>query len=524
MVATAVVASAGAASARASSPPGQSKRKAARARSLAALFLLCLGVSGSAVYLAHGIYDPRSTVSEFIREAEGIVATVASLVSTLFVPLLTLLFKRTWGVRRLRLTLLRLVPSRLRSFGWAAAGLLALSGALLAAGWRLHQRETPFEVQFNSIMDTVYEEEYGVAERELATLQRARIAYELGLLDLGAMAAQAQRYWVTHSASSADWTHLSDALTAWEQSNPTLRPFDVLALKGRIRLAIGPQALALQTLDLARKRATRAPEQVAASLYLGEALMKSERFSDALPVFQSAALHADYDDERKALVLRKLGVCKAMLRDWAGAESDFLEALSLTPTTAAVLYSNLGFARTAHGNFSSAIEALQRAIELSPDDPVPRINLGITYAQQGQYDLADEALTQAWNLTDHNTKKPTRSSDAVLVRLTQAWVQLRHNSSYRTGVVEYVRRAQGITPVPAKIAELVSEPDTVARIYIDGARLVLGNQNLYGLEFMAFDFLQEAINVTGDDPIRQEARALIASLPPVATQPWGIQQ
>lgn len=523
MVATAVAASAGAESVRLPLGPYRSKRTAARTLLLVGVALLCVALSGSAVYFAHGIYEPRATLSEFVRDANGLTATVASLVSAIFVPLLTFLFKRSLSVRWLRRTLLRVVPTVLRSSGWAAVALALMSSALLATGWRLHQRVTPFESQFNRIMDTLYEEEYGLAERELATLL-ARNAYELSLLDLGKFAAQVQRYWVTHSASSADWARLSDSLTAWQQAHATLREFDVLALKGRILLATQQQESALHTFDLATKNSARAPEQVVAALYLGEALMKSERFSDALPVFQRAALQADYDNERKALVLRKLGVCKAMLRDWAGAEGDFSQALTLTRTSTAVLYSDLGFVRTAHGNFSAAIEALQRAIELSPDDPVPRINLGITYAEQGLYNLADEALAQAWNSTDRHTVRPTRSSDAVLVRLTQAWVQLRHNSSYRTGVVEYVRRAQGITPVPAKIADLVSEPNTVARIYIDGARLVLSNQNLYGLEFMAFDFLREAGNVADDHEIKAAAGSLIASLPYGATQPWGTQQ
>ncbi len=76
------------------------------------------------------------------------------------------------------------------------------------------------------------------------------------------------------------------------------------------------------------------------------------------------------------------------------ALDDVSEALTLTPT-AADLHGNLGNLLLRLGRPSEALNAHDRAIELSPEDPVGYYNRAFSYLALGQPQLADRDLSAA---------------------------------------------------------------------------------------------------------------------------------
>jgi hypothetical protein len=120
------------------------------------------------------------------------------------------------------------------------------------------------------------------------------------------------------------------------------------------------------------------------------------------------------------------------------------------------------------------------------------------HTKRNDFPSARDQLKLAWEQTSKSTINAGYQSNEVLIRTLQAWVQLRQNPAYRTGVVQLVRQSQGLVPVPEEIAEVVASRQRVAQTYLEAARLVLRHQNLHGLEFIAYDFLLQILEVSND--------------------------
>jgi tetratricopeptide (TPR) repeat protein len=185
------------------------------------------------------------------------------------------------------------------------------------------------------------------------------------------------------------------------------------------------KAFALNSLDrvddakvLLEQLIAQDPKDVRPLDALGNILRSHERYGEAKDYYSRAiALIGKPTKDNWALFYSR-GVSNERLKDWAGAEADFKQALELSPEESLVLnylgYSwidqgrnlkqamdyirkavklkpddgyyvdSLGWAYFRLGNLSGAVEQLERAVELKPDDPVINDHLGDAYWRVGR--------------------------------------------------------------------------------------------------------------------------------------------
>lgn len=96
-----------------------------------------------------------------------------------------------------------------------------------------------------------------------------------------------------------------------------------------------------------------------------------------------------------------LGLLKSWYElDWAGADRQFRQALSLEPNNlAALLWRSLLL--SALGRDDEAIASAQRAFESNPLSPIVNTYLGVAQTHAGRFDLAIRQLNQAIELDPH---------------------------------------------------------------------------------------------------------------------------
>lgn len=488
-----------------------------RGLQIALLTLGSLSVGASIASLGHALINRHASFPEFIAQASGLSTVVTGFLSIFIAPLWYFLFSKSAGGEQIERTADAVKRSMFATRAWITITAMAAI-VVLAVSYTcyLQSRPTRFDIEFESLMTQVHEEVLHIAETRLARLKAAgaRIKYEEDLLRLADLGVRVQRGWLTRSTSVVEWELLRAELNDWEASSSAARPVDVNLLIGRAQLAQGHTDLAEHTLRAALQDAKTSRMRAIAAVHLGEMLLSRRSYTDALHVYQIAmALEKELTGERLAIARRKIGICKALLRDWQGAIEEFSAAVKVADASRAIVFSNLGFALTAAQEFDRAIAALGTAIELAPTDPVPYMNLAIAHAERKDYPQARDALNLAWERTSKSTTNAGYASNEVLVRLLQAWVQLRENPAYWTGVVQLVRQSQGHLPVPEEIAEVVASRERVAQAYLHAARSILKHQNLHGLEFIAYDFLVEVREISQSERLQELAEKAIEGLP-----------
>ena len=101
----------------------------------------------------------------------------------------------------------------------------------------------------------------------------------------------------------------------------------------------------------------------------------------------SPAAHRVFDDARRALKAGR----------WRDAERGFLALTRSNPELGGP-HANLGIIYREHGKLDDAVAELERAVRVSPDQPVYYNQLGIAYRQQGQFRKARTAYEEAIDL------------------------------------------------------------------------------------------------------------------------------
>ena len=92
------------------------------------------------------------------------------------------------------------------------------------------------------------------------------------------------------------------------------------------------------------------------------------------------------------------GVCNERLKDWPAAESDFKQALELSPEESLVL-NYLGYSWVDQGrNLKTAMDYIRKAVKLKPDDGYYVDSLGWAYYRLGNLQAAVENLERAVEL------------------------------------------------------------------------------------------------------------------------------
>jgi eukaryotic-like serine/threonine-protein kinase len=87
------------------------------------------------------------------------------------------------------------------------------------------------------------------------------------------------------------------------------------------------------------------------------------------------------------------------------------KSLQLAPTSLA--YMNLGYVYTVSKEYPKAIQALEKAVELGPNDEAARGSLADAYRYSGQKDKADETYDKAIALAFHDLQVNPQSADTM---------------------------------------------------------------------------------------------------------------
>ncbi|MBM4084298.1 MAG: tetratricopeptide repeat protein [Planctomycetes bacterium] len=122
-----------------------------------------------------------------------------------------------------------------------------------------------------------------------------------------------------------------------------------------------------------------------ADLRQGDALMKAERFEEALPIWQALAGQEPTNSE----VLLRLGIAQSMLRRYDEAQKYLEAALKASPGDARIPH-NLGLLFLRRGRDSDAETYLKRALAIQGWHPEANYHLGVIAESRGEKEKALE--------------------------------------------------------------------------------------------------------------------------------------
>jgi tetratricopeptide (TPR) repeat protein len=143
--------------------------------------------------------------------------------------------------------------------------------------------------------------------------------------------------------------------------------------------------------EMADERADRAD----ALLTLGNLLRAKERWADAVAAYDEGLARIGHREPRHWRPLYARGIALERSRQWPRAEQDFLEALDLAPDQPSVL-NYLGYSWVDQGiNLDKALDLIERAVELRPEDGYIIDSLGWALYRMGKFDDAALQLERA---------------------------------------------------------------------------------------------------------------------------------
>jgi len=219
---------------------------------------------------------------------------------------------------------------------------------------------------------------------------------------------------------------LAEAYEGAKKYDLEMQAFDEIKQDSPLWLNVQIQkAFALNSLDrvddakaLLEDLIAKTPKDVRPYDALGNILRSRERYGEAKDYYSRAIELIGKPTKDNWALFYSRGVSNERLKDWPAAESDFKEALSLSPDESLVLnylgYSwidqgrnvkqamdyirkavklkpddgyyvdSLGWAYFRLGNLQAAVETLERAVELKPDDPIINDHLGDAYWRVGR--------------------------------------------------------------------------------------------------------------------------------------------
>jgi tetratricopeptide (TPR) repeat protein len=161
-----------------------------------------------------------------------------------------------------------------------------------------------------------------------------------------------------------------------------------------LRQKLARTYLAMGAFDVAKQEFVRAadllPEDAAAQLDAGEALLRTGEFRDA--VTRAETVISKDPRSVRAHLLKGLGT--AGLKDLNGAGEDIRKALELDPQLSAG-YTNLGAIELVQGRAQEAEAAFKQAAKLAPADVQPQLALSNYYWRMGRREEAEVALKAA---------------------------------------------------------------------------------------------------------------------------------
>jgi tetratricopeptide (TPR) repeat protein len=199
---------------------------------------------------------------------------------------------------------------------------------------------------------------------------------------------------------------LAEAYEGAKKYDLEMQAFDEIKQDSPLWLNVQIQkAFALNSLDrvddakaLLEDLIAKTPKDVRPYDALGNILRSHERYGEAKDYYSRAIdLIGKRTKDNWALFYSR-GVSNERLKDWPAAESDFKEALSLSPDETLVL-NYLGYSWIDQGrNLKQAMDYIRKAVKLKPDDGYYVDSLGWAYFRLGNLQAAVETLERAVEL------------------------------------------------------------------------------------------------------------------------------
>jgi predicted Zn-dependent protease len=227
------------------------------------------------------------------------------------------------------------------------------------------------------------------------TLDKAMLALRLGRLDEAERLARQVLETTPDSPRAAQI--LGHALLRLDRPAEAIQPLrtaarraDDPALETLLAKALGGAGRSDEAMDQLRQTTARRPAFPLAFLELGDQLTGAGRFDEAVAVFEAGlALAPDAD------VLRiGFGHLHLQRNDRAAARGLFAQVRAAAPQRHDAV---VGLAKVLalDGDYAGAADLYRRALQLRPDDPVARIELGRSLLEMGERDAGEAALRSA---------------------------------------------------------------------------------------------------------------------------------
>lgn len=195
------------------------------------------------------------------------------------------------------------------------------------------------------------------------------------------------------------------------------------------------------------------PRQIDAPMQLGNVYRLHERFAEAADAYDIAVARlGEPPPERWALFYFR-GIAYERSGKWPQAEADFLKALELSPDHPYVL-NYLAYSWIEQGmNYDRALNMLEHAVKLRPEDGFIVDSLGWVYYRLGKYDLAVSQLERANELMPTDPVLNDHLGDAY-------WRVGRHNEArYQwRRALQFEPEPDQIPLINAKIEDGLADP------------------------------------------------------------------
>lgn len=160
--------------------------------------------------------------------------------------------------------------------------------------------------------------------------------------------------------------------------------------------AAGDAAGGIATLEALR--ATH-PQEIEVHSALGDALRIAERFPEAAAAYDGAIALADPPQPIHWVLFYTRGIARERSGDWDGAETDFREALVLSPDQPLVL-NYLGYSLVERReSLDEALAMIEKAVQGEPEDGYITDSLGWVLYRLGRYEDAVKPMMRAVELT-----------------------------------------------------------------------------------------------------------------------------
>lgn len=153
-------------------------------------------------------------------------------------------------------------------------------------------------------------------------------------------------------------------------------------------------------------------DYLAALTTLGDILRDSEKFDEAVAVYDKAVAAVQPVEKHHWGLLYARGIALERAKEWRRAETDFLRALELEPDQPFIL-NYLAYSWVEQGiNLPRARSMIERAVRRRPNDGYIVDSLGWVLYHLGDYERAAESLERAAELVPHDSTINDHLGDA----------------------------------------------------------------------------------------------------------------